>query len=128
MPWILRTHLPVPSFLVLSLGPLMEQFEGERSGRLKCVVSLWMSRIMAKSVQGAPSCPQVYVGWGQAGVRRVLLLLLMSSPLRFQRRASLVRETAGQRPFPEHIAWWERPTLILGVSVAECLLRNSMLG
>ena len=39
VPWILRTHLPVPTFLVLSLGPLVEQFEGERSELKR--VSLW---------------------------------------------------------------------------------------
>lgn len=69
---------------------------------------------MVKGTAGAPSWQRVREGHGLCRVLAGLVLVRASS-LRFQLGgSSVVMEAAGRRPFPEHVAWWGHPTLILG--------------
>lgn len=83
---------------------------------------------MAKVSAGCTLLPMSVCGMGAGGGAASAAFAVDGLSLRFVGEASWSRKQQDRDHSPEHIAWWERPTLILGVSVAECLLRESMLG
>ena len=73
-----------------------------------------VSPSVGKVTAGAPSWQRLQEGHRLCGVLAGLVLG-QASFLCFQLGgSSLVVEAAGRTPFPEHMAWWEHPTLILG--------------